>query len=131
MIGGFLDSRAVLANLKKIVGKWPDRVGDAMYQEGLIEMKEMRRRTPVDTTPNAPHPGQLRDSGKVEKPERIGRRIYVTLSFATDYAVFVHEDPDALHPVGQWKYMESVLNESRNHMAGRIARRVDLNKMRV
>lgn len=120
--------------LKKIAKNFPDHVAAALYQEGQIEMSEAKRRTPVDTTPNAPHPGQLRASGTVHEPERNGKNISVTLSFggaAEDYAVFVHENPDALHPVGQWKYLESVLNESRPHMATRLARRIDLNKMKV
>lgn len=117
--------------LKKVAEKFPDRVGAALYREGQIEMTESKRRCPVDTTKHAPHPGQLRNSGTVHEPERRGRNISVTLSYGTDYAVFVHEDPDAHHRVGEWKYLESVLNESRSSMAGRIARRIDLNKMKV
>jgi hypothetical protein len=47
---------------------------------------------------------------------------------AAPYAIFVHEDPDAIHKVGQWKYIESVVKESVPYMAVRIARRIDLNK---
>jgi hypothetical protein len=124
----------MLATLRKIAEKFPDRVGAALYQEAQIEMTEAKRRTPVDITPDAPHPGQLRASGHVAPPVRRGRNISVTLSFggaAQDYAIYVHENPDAFHPVGQWKFLESVLNESRSYMAVRIARRVDLNRMRV
>lgn len=128
----------MIATLRKIQAKFPDRVAAAMYAEGQIEMTESKRRCPVDTRPNvyypytkAPHPGQLRASGRAHEPERRGREITVTLSYATDYAVYVHENPDAFHPVGQWKYLESVLNESRGHMAARLARRIDLNQWRV
>ena len=122
------------ALLKKVAAKFPDRVAAAIYQEAQIEMTESKRRCPVDVSENAPHPGQLRASGTVHEPERHGKNISVTLSYggaAANYAVFVHENPDAFHKVGQWKYLESVLNESRSTMAARIAKRIDLNKMKV
>jgi hypothetical protein len=135
MISGKLFGvKEMRATLKKIADNFPDRVAAAIYREAQIEMTEAKRRTPVDITPHAPHPGQLRASGTVHEPERDGRNISVTLSFggaAKDYAVFVHENPDAFHPVGQWKYLESVLNESRSSMAARLARRVDLNRMKA
>lgn len=89
-------------------------------------MTEAKRRTPVDTRPNAPHPGQLRDSGEVHEPEQKGNTVSVTLSFDTDYAIYVHENPDAEHPVGQWKFLQSVLEESAPYMAERYARRMDI-----
>lgn len=120
------------ANLRRLVQEFPNRVEAALYQEAQIEATEMKRRTPVDITEDAPHPGNLRNSIHVEDPERHGRNISVTIATGAQapYAIYVHENPDAFHPVGQWKFMESVLNESRSHMGGRIARRVHLNKMR-
>lgn len=134
MIRGKMNPDAVIKKIKQVIEKFPDRVGAGLYQEAQIEMTEAKRRTPVDITPNAPHPGQLRASGHIERPERQGRSISVTLSFggaADDYAVHVHENPDAFHPIGQWKYLESVLNESRSHMAARLARRLAFNGMRL
>ena len=134
MRGKMLGVAQMRAALKQIAAKFPDRVAAAIYREAQIEMTESKRRCPVDITPNAPHPGQLRASGTVHPPERSGRNISVTLSYggaAQDYAVWVHENPDAIHPVGQWKYLESVLDESRSSMAARIARRVHLNGMKV
>ena len=122
------------ATLKRIAAKFPDRVASALFIEASVEMTESKRRCPVDITPNAPHPGQLRASGTVHPPERSGNNISVTLSYggaAQDYAVWVHEVLDAVHPVGQAKYLESVLNESRSHMAARIAARVHLSGMKV
>lgn len=129
-----IGAAAMVAKLKKIAAKFPDRVAAAIYQEAQVEMTESKRRCPVDITEDAPHPGQLRASGRVAEPERVGRRISVTMSYggpAIDYAIHVHENPDAFHPVGQWKYLESVLNESQPHMNARIARRVDLNTWSV
>lgn len=132
--GSIRGGKEMIARIQKVAKQFPDRVASAIYIEAQIEMTESKRRCPVDITPDAPHPGQLRASGYVSEPVRRGRNISVTMSYgggAVDYAVYVHENPDAFHPVGEWKYLESVLNESRTHMAARIARRIDLRKMRV
>lgn len=112
----------MVALLKRVAEQFPDRVAAAIYQEAQIEMTEAKRRTPVDT-------GRLRASGTVHAPERKGTNISVTMSYGTDYAIYVHENTEAFHKVGQAKFLESVLNESRSSMAARIAARVDLNKM--
>jgi hypothetical protein len=122
----------MVRKIKAVASKFPDRVATALYQEAQIEATEMKRRTPVDTRDNAPHPGNLRNSIHVEDPERgRGRRISVTIATGKQapYAIFVHENPDAFHPVGQWKFMESVLNESQPHMAQRVARRIHLDRI--
>lgn len=126
--------------LQTIATKYPEHVGRGLYQEAEIEATEMKKRTPVDTRPNpwypyqiAPHPGQLRNSIHVERPEQHGKMISVIIATGpeADYAIFVHEDPDAFHPVGEWKFMESVLMESRPHMAQRLAARLHFDKMRI
>lgn len=121
-------AKEMIATLKRIADKFPDRVMAALRTEAEIEATEMKRRTPVDTTDNAPHPGNLRNSIHVEEPVRDGRKISVVIATGEQapYAIYVHENPDAIHPVGQWKFMESVLNESRAYMAERLARRVKL-----
>jgi len=123
-------AKSMIATLKEITNKFPDDVAKALYQEANIEVVEMKRRCPVDTTANAPHPGNLRASIHAELPEREGRNISVTVATGKQapYAVYVHEDPDAFHPVGEWKFMEGPLKESAPHMNARIAARVNLNK---
>lgn len=117
-------------NLRQIAKNYPEKIASAEYQEMQIEATEMKRRTPVDTTPNAPHPGNLRNSIHVEDPEINGKVVTTVVATGAQapYAVYVHENPDAIHPIGEWKFMESVLNESRSSMAARIARRVRLDK---
>ncbi len=115
---------AMIATLKQIAAKFPDRVAAAIYQEAQIEMTESKRRCPVDV-------GTLRASGMVAEPIRSGRNISVTLSYggaAQDYAIPQHENLEYVHKVGQAKFLESVLNESRSNMAARIAARVHLDK---
>lgn len=105
------------STLKKIQQEWPSLVKSALYEEAQIEMKEMKRRTPVDT-------GELRDSGMVHQPVSTEKKISVALSFGAEHAPYVHENLEAFHPVGQAKFMESVLMESAPFMAERIARRL-------
>jgi hypothetical protein len=127
--------KAMVDRIKKIAAERPKIVERGLYTEGQIEMTEAKKRTPVSPLP-APKgvvPGTLRASGTVHFPERKGNRITVTLSFggaASDYAIVQHENPDFFHTTGQWKYLESVLNESAPYMLGRLARRVHLERSR-
>jgi len=111
--------------LRSLSSQFPDAVAKAIYQEAQIEMTESKRRVPVDT-------GVLRASGFVQDPEKSGGNISVTLAYggaASEYAVIVHEDLEAFHPIGQAKYLESVLKESAKYMAARIAKRVHFNNL--
>lgn len=117
-------ANAMMAKLTKLQAFSPDEFARAVYQEALIEEKEVKRRTPVDK-------GVLRASIHVEGPERDGRmiRVYIVAGGpAEEYALIVHEDLEAFHKVGEAKYIERPLMESAPYMAGRIAKRVDLNK---
>lgn len=103
----------------------PDHVAQALTEEAEIEMKEAKRRTPVDT-------GTLRASGRVGKPEFTGTNVSVPMTFggaASAYALIVHEDLDAWHPVGQAKFLESTLAESAPHMAARVAKRLNIEEL--
>lgn len=123
------DKGAVVQNLRAAKVGTPKQILAAMTAESQIEVTEMKRRTPVDTRPNAPHPGNLRNSLSVEVTQT-GNRTTATFSTGAEapYAVYVHENPDAFHPVGEWKFIESVLNESRPHMPKRLAARIKLGK---
>lgn len=116
---------SVLSRLRSVADRVPHVAAEALRAEAEIEMTEAKRRTPVDT-------GALRASGHVSDPEIDGKNISVSLGFggpAADYAFYVHEDLDAFHPVGQAKYLESVLDESRPHLAKRVASRIDLQEL--
>lgn len=119
------------AKIRAVAKETPEKVKKALFMEAQIEMTEAKRRTPVDVNyaggRKPPHPGQLRASGYVHPPEQEGSRIFVVLSFgggAVDYAVWVHEIPENYHPIGQWKYLESVLNDSAPHMVRRLGERL-------
>lgn len=97
--------------------RFPDKARQALREEAEIEMTEAKRRTPVDT-------GLLRSTGQVDEPTRSGKTLRVDLKFGTEYAVYVHENLEALHPVGQAKFLESTLNESAPFMLKRLADRM-------
>jgi hypothetical protein len=124
----FKGVKEMQAKLKRFGNKFPDEVGRALFQESQVELTEVKRRTPVDR-------GNLRSSEHVVGPVIInqgGSRLVYCLIVAggpsAPYAVYVHEDPDAFHKVGQWKYIESVIMESRQYMAARVAKRIELNR---
>jgi hypothetical protein len=92
----------MIAKLKQIQAKFPDRVAAALYQIAQQIMTEAKRRCPV-----ASDGGTLRASGLVSEPVRSGRSISVTLSFggaADAYAISVHETPGP-HDPPSWKIM--------------------------
>ena len=119
----------VVRNLRIAQAGNQKRILSGVTTESQIELTEMKRRTPVDTRPNAPHPGNLRNSLSVDVVQD-GKRTTATFSTGAQapYAVYVHENPDAFHPVGEWKFIESVLNESRPYWRVRLAEHVKLGK---
>jgi hypothetical protein len=129
MTGG----KQMVKGVTDVAKAFPDRVMMALHQEAQIEVVEMKRRCPVDVSENAPHPGNLRASIHAEKPIAKGRTL--TQTFATGiqapYAVYVHEDPDAFHKVGEWKFIEGPLLESVPWFASRIAKRINFDQSKT
>lgn len=131
---GKMNPKPMVGKLRGTKSAFRQAHESAVYAEGSIELTEMKRRTPVDMRFNAPHPGALRASGRMEV-ERKGEVVQATFIFGddgiVDYAVPVHEILDNFHQVGQAKYVESVLNESASSMADRIAKRVHFDTLNV
>lgn len=118
--------KAFTANLKKAQNKLPTEVARALYQETSAELTEVKRRTPVKT-------GILRATEFVEGPFVEGQRIWTKIVAggpAASYAAIVHENLEAFHKVGQAKYLESVIMESRPFMAARVAKRIEFNRLK-
>lgn len=139
-----LGAKEMVAKLKTIAEKFPDRVGAAIYQEAQIIMTESKRRCPV-----AKDGGVLRSSGRVGFPERKGRNISVMLSYggaADAYAIAVHETQSEHDPPSwqrmyenggmiQWtstgtgpKFLEGPINEAMPEMNERLAERLHFDK---
>ena len=94
-----------------------DPAANALRSVGEIWMTEAKKRTPVDT-------GVLRSSGHVQGPFKDGDSWVIRLVFggpAAPYAVFVHERLDLKHPVGQSKYLESVVQERSGKLSRDVA----------
>lgn len=108
----------LVRNLQGLALSVDELARDALREEAEIEMTEARARTPVDT-------GALRASGVVRPPETaVDGVAEVKLVFggpAAPYAVYVHEDMEAFHKVGQAKFLESTVLESAPYMAQRVA----------
>lgn len=67
-----------------------------------------QERTPVDY-------GTLKGSGLVDQPKINADSIIVEVGFggaAAHYAIYVHEDLDAKHEVGQAKFLSSAMDEA-------------------
>lgn len=121
---GLKNADAVRAKLRAFRDKFPDEVMRALYLETEVEVKEAKRRTPVDE-------GTLRGTVHQQGPTRNFRHIYTLIVAggpAAPYAIYVHEDPDVFHKVGQWKYIESVIMESRMYFGARVAKRIELSR---
>lgn len=102
MINSLKGVAEMRAKLRALAAQYPDRIAKALYMRGQEVMTEAKRRCPV-----ASDGGTLRASGQVAQPERVGRRVTVTLSFggaAMAYAIAVHETPSE-HDPPSWRMM--------------------------
>lgn len=119
-----------LGQMKKrvqiLAEEMPEKVGRALRAEMRIEMKTAHDRTPEDT-------GALKDSYVLGPIEYWGKHVRVGImvggvskkGIPVPYAIYVHEILDAIHPVGEAKFLERTLRESRPFMAERVARRLE------
>lgn len=111
--------------LKNIARNAPGDLAQALFAEAQIERTESMKRTPVEF-------GPLRASHEVTEPKINGRDISVSIVVggpSAPYALYVHENLEAHHPIGQAKFLESTILESRPHLTARIARRIDMKRM--
>ena len=129
--------REMARALDALAAQIPGEVGNAVRAEAEIEMTEAKQRTPLLT-------GALQASGHVTGPEQDGRDQVIRMGFGgpagsgnhggesnnvdVGYAVWVHENMEALHPRGQAKFLESVLLESAPYLLERVAARIDLTR---
>lgn len=80
----------------------------ALYRVGHEVMTLAQDRTPVDT-------GALKGSGQVQFPEVRGAAVTLTMGFgdaSVGYAIPVHENLTAFHPVGRAKFLESAAHDT-------------------
>lgn len=103
-------------------------LGTQLYKEGLGILASSQGLVPVDTS-------ALRSSGYVTEPERRGDTLEVLIGYggpaakinsktgeSTDgYALYVHENLEAHHPVGTAKYLEMPFDQAKSGMGARVA----------
>lgn len=105
-------------------------LGRQLYREATGIIEAGRQITPVDTS-------TLRAAEGVAEPVRDGDHIVVELGVggaagdkinpqtgqaASSYALFVHENLEAFHPVGSAKFIELPFNQAKAGMGSRIAK---------
>lgn len=107
--------------LDSVAKRVAKQIEAALYQEAEAVRTDSMRNTPVDT-------GALRASHRVERPVVRDGGVEVEIVVggpAADYAVYVHEDLDAFHRVGEAKFLEKAVNRARPGLSGRIGGRID------
>ncbi len=94
-----------------------DEMEEVVYEE-LEEIKEASQEiVPVDT-------GRLHDSAFVDVRRERGK-VQGIVGFDTEYALYVHENPDAFHkPPTRWKFLEEAFAMAQAGMLRRISERV-------
>ena len=124
--------------LREALAKWgdqgPSAIGVALYEAAENIATQAKRLTPVDT-------GALRSSAHVTPPEINGSILTVTIGYGgpagsgnqgdtnsvdVGYAVLVHENLTAHHPVGQAKYLEQPVLEAMRTLEAELARRAQV-----
>lgn len=96
----------------------------ALRHEAQEAFAHSQDEVPVDT-------GALKASGRVRPESGVynrGNDVYVELTYGgtgTEYAIYVHEDPEANHPHGKSKFLEDPMVRQINGITGRIADKVE------
>jgi len=116
---------ASMAHLKSVLDRMGSGALDALGKAAVDEMTKMMQvskgQCPVDT-------GTLRASGMVQPPVRVGNQVVVTAGYggaASGYAIYVHEDLNATHPVGNAKFLERPFLAALPQMPRNIATRIE------
>jgi Bacteriophage HK97-gp10, putative tail-component len=123
--GASINTQELRRRLQRAQERIPQAVAQALYQEAEIDATEVKKRTPVLT-------GNLRASVHVVGPERKGTKTSVEIVAggpAAPYAIYVHENLESFHHVGQAKFIESVIMETRPNFMARIAKRINFTKL--
>lgn len=124
-----LGTKEIVANLRKLGLVAPHALASGLYQEAEGTMTVAKTLTPVAT-------GNLRASGHVTAPVIEGPVVTVAMGFGgpagtgnlgesnaedVGYAVYVHENMEAHHPIGQSKFLETAAKQRTEGMAQRLA----------
>jgi hypothetical protein len=120
-----LGSEQLKAALAALGAQAPRVLASAFLQEAEVVMEKAKELTPVDS-------GNLKSTGRVIPPVLEGDTLTVTLTFGgpaangeeVHYAVYVHENLTARHPVGEAKFLERPVLEWADVAEARLAAHV-------
>lgn len=101
--------------LNKSVSQISDTVQSALLDCGNDLQQKAVDITPINT-------GALRASAFTEAES--GGNPSVIVGFEEEYAIFVHENLEAHHPVGQAKFLEQPLKENADKYVGHVRDKV-------
>jgi hypothetical protein len=101
---------------KKSISEISDVIQDALLDCGNDLQQKSVDITPVDT-------GALRSSAFTEA-DRQGKNPGVVVGFEEEYAIYVHENLEAHHNVGQAKFLEQPLKENADKYVGHVRDKV-------
>lgn len=107
----------VLDNLHEHIAQIKGKTMAGLFEAGLKIERVSKQRTPVDT-------GNLKASTFTRKAP--SGALNVQIGYTAAYAVFVHEDMEAAHAVGQPKFLESALNDNQANILEIIRRRASV-----
>jgi len=113
------------AKMAGFEAKLQKAIANSLYVECELIKTVSMKRTPVDT-------GVLRASHEVQKPKIEGEDISCSIAVggpAAPYAIYVHENLMAHHPVGQAKFLESAINDAKPGLSERVMGRVNVEGM--
>jgi hypothetical protein len=120
-----LGAAELRAKLVAIAGETPKRVAGGMYRIALRVRTRSMERTPVEW-------GTLKGSHEVKQPVTAGGDISVEISVggaAEEYAIYVHEDPEAHHEHGEYKFLEKSVHEAASTFLPDLAKEIGIEGM--
>lgn len=107
-----------LANIAGFAPELRGRAAKALNTLAELTMTDSKEHTPVQY-------GVLKRSGNVSK-HATAADLSATLSYGTDYGVFVHENLTARHPIGEAKFLEHAVQRRAATFADDISKGLGL-----
>lgn len=115
-----MSARDIERGLQELRRSMMAKGAQGLYEGGQVIMTDAKRRVPVDL-------GNLKGSGYVTAPTPNEGGMHVEVGFggpAASYAIYVHEDLSAHHPVGEAKYLENAVEAQAPAVFAHVAKRV-------
>lgn len=119
-------TKQVNRKLQDYADLFPEVAADALFDQ----MHDVLEPEVYESTPEKY--GDLRSTIRTEESVRKGKIISCSIVAGGDeapYALFVHEDLDAFHPIGDAKYIERPLNRAARSFGQELGARLQVDKV--